>query len=39
MDLSRAPYKGVTCFPTHMKVLPRELLASSMEKNRLAFYM
>ncbi len=39
MDLSRAPYKDVTCFPTHMKVLPRELLASSMEKNRLAFYM
>jgi hypothetical protein len=39
MDLSRAPYKGVTCFPTHTKALPRELLAISMEKIRLAFYM
>jgi hypothetical protein len=37
MDLSRAPYKGIKCFPTHRKVLPRELLASSTEK--ISFYM
>jgi hypothetical protein len=39
MDLSRAPYKGVTCFPTHTKVLPRGLHATSTQKIRLAFYM